>query len=105
MDSLTLTLAGTPYTIQELTIGQLEDIHIELGRPSSGDPKEIWQSYRRVIAIGLSVDHPAVTEESLKKVRLGTIQATKAVFESILKFGGFGQKAGSAAGEAPARAA
>ena len=103
MESLTITLAGTAYKIQELTIGQLEDIHAELGQDWLGDPRDLWKRYRRVIVI--AVDNPAVTEESLKTMRLGTVKTVKDIFESIVTFGGFGKKANAPAGEAPAGAA
>jgi len=90
---LTLTLAGTPYTIQGLTLEQLENLHGEIAPAFTGESRELWQRYRRILAIALSADHPEVTEESLNAMRLGTIQATRTAVNSVLEFGGFTQKA------------
>lgn len=104
MQSITITLADQQYPIGELTLGQLEDIHAEMGQIGA-DGKNMWGFYRRVIWIGLSVDHSQVTEESLNKMRLGTLQAVKAAADSIIDFGGFRPKVENvSAGEAPARA-
>lgn len=104
MQSITLTLAGAGYKIQELTLGQLEDIHVEMAQPFSGDAKELWARYRRIIAIGLSVDHSEITEDALRKMRLGTIQAAKLAADSIIEFGGFVKRTEAVSGEAPAGA-
>ena len=104
MQSITITLAGQQYVIQELTLGQLEDIHTEMGQ--LGSHGNTWQYWRRVIWIGLSIDHSQVTEESLSKMRLGTVEAVKSAADSIIVFGGFKVKAeADTAGEAHARAA
>lgn len=104
MQSLTITVAGAPYTVQEFTIGQLEDLHIEISKPFTAE--QLFQRYQKIIAIGLSADHPAITEDAIKKMRLGTIQGVKSVSDSILQFAGFIQSpsAEPSSGEAPAEA-
>lgn len=104
MDSLTITLSGTPYKIQELTLGQLEDLHVEIAQPITDDVKQLWTRYRHIIAIALSEDHPGITDEALKKMRLGTLLAARTLSDSILQFGGFIERE-PGSGEAVAGAA
>ena len=97
MESITITLAGQDYEIKELTLGQLEDIQSAL----SGDPGEM---NRKVIAIACSEDHPDITAEKLKKIRLASIKKVDAIVRAILKFAGYSLK-DKPEGEAPAGAA
>jgi CheY-like chemotaxis protein len=87
--SITIALGETPYVIQEFTLGQLEDLHSEIAHATNGEAAQLWQRFRKIILIALSVDHPGMTEETLKRVRLGTLPAVKAVTDSILEFAGF----------------
>jgi hypothetical protein len=93
---LTITL-DKPYEIEELTVGQIEDIQDALGAFSHGTNTAILskEANRTIIAIALSVDHPAVTRESIAKMRLGSVKKINAVVTQILRFGGFVDEAKS----------
>jgi hypothetical protein len=116
-DSLTLTLAGTSYTIKPLTIGQLRDLQIGVAKnmDTSGGVETLESYWKRNVAIlvtALSEDYQEITEAQVLKMRLGTRQSVDKAIDEILFFSGLveekassKEKAGSdAAGEALAGA-
>jgi hypothetical protein len=87
--TLDIAIEDKTYTIQALTIDQLEALHVGVARPPSDDPvAELWKHNREVIATALSNDYPEMTMEVLGRKRLGTVQAVKQIAEDILKFSG-----------------
>lgn len=72
--SITITLGGQDYAIQPLTIGQLEDVTAAIVAPDTADPqKNARLGFERMIetiAAALKDDHPAVTVEAIRKMRI-----------------------------------
>jgi len=71
---ITITLGGQPYTIQPLTVGQLEDITVAILAPDTDDTqKNARLGFERMIealAAALKEDHPSVTVEAIRKMRI-----------------------------------
>lgn len=107
MDSITITLAEKQFSIQPLTVGQLEEMHVGLLLPPNADPsegvKDWWQQTREIIVTALCEDHPDMTMDVVKKMRLGTLKVVRETREQILIFAGFQDKPkeGTPQGEAP----
>ena len=111
MDRLTITLAGKEYEIQPLTIGQLEDLHIGILKIPSADPveggKEFWAQQLDTIVAALKVDHPEMTAEVIRKMRLGSLKDIKTQVNAILRYAGLidvEPKAPAAGGAEPGEA-
>lgn len=106
METLSITLAGQKFEIQPLTVGQLQDLHIGVVEPIPDDPadsvRQFWSRNIKLIAIALAEAHPQMTEETIRKMRLGTLPAVKQTVEDILVFAGIVEKKGQKSGEAQA---
>ena len=106
METLTITLAGQKFVIQPLTVGQLQDLHVGVVETASDEPAEgvrqYWTRNIKLISIALSEAHPNMTEDTIRKMRLGTLPAVKQAVEEILIFAGIWVKKESKSGEAPA---
>lgn len=96
METLTIKLAGSEYTIQPLTVGQLQDLHIGVvkGIPQDAEEgvRQFWAKNVDVIAVALEKDHPEVTREVLGKMRLGSVKAVNETVSEILVFAGLNEK-------------
>lgn len=111
-NSLQLSLAGQTFTIQPLTVGQLEELHVGVVTPEGSGPKEKMRSfYERnieILAVALSSDHPNMTADTIRKMRIGTLQAMTGAVSDILDFSGISKKEDAkpeaATGEAQAAA-
>ena len=92
MENLTITLAGKEYTIQPLTVGQLQDLHIGVVRVPSTDSseavKDFWKTEIDTIVAALSQDHPDMTAEVVRKMRLGSLKEVKKQVDAILLYAG-----------------
>lgn len=92
-DSITVTLAGKPYTIGMLTIGQQRDLGIGVMlQDVKDDPQEnMRRAFDRnltILAAGLSMDHPDMTVATLLQMRGVTAQERVAAVNAILEFAG-----------------
>src|SRR5579862_8676887 len=92
MPNLTITIAGQPFEVSQLTIRQLRDLRVgDTALGSVEDPKVFWGDLYdlcvRTIAIAVRETHPAVTEESLWKLPVTEDELAKARRE-ILVFAG-----------------
>lgn len=104
MESITINLAGQDYEIKELTLGQLEEIQEALVKaPETGRIRS--ERNREIIAIACSEDHPDITVEKLRKMRLGSIRKVDEVTTAILKFSGYHVSEDKPQGESLAGAA
>lgn len=92
MQTTTIMLAGQPYTIQQLTIGQQRDLQVGVTLPPADDPQEnVRRAFDRNLAIivaGLSKDHPQITMDKLLDMRGSTPQERVAAVNAILEFSG-----------------
>lgn len=88
MKSLTIALGDHTFSIKELTIGQMEQIHDVLQIAREGGHARA-QTNREVIAAALAVDYPEVTAEAIKGFRVARIQDVSAAADSILEFSGW----------------
>ena len=109
MQSITINLAGTDYEIKELTLGQIEEMQDAVLSPAPQGKGIDTKLNREIIAIAMSVDHPTITREVIRAMRLGSIQKVSSTVKEILKFGGFKaesvkQEVSKKPGEAPASA-
>jgi len=96
LETLTITIAGQQFTIQPLTVGQLQDLHVGVVEPVPEDPAEgvrkFWARSIGIISTALSVDHPNMTPEMIGKLRLGTLTSVKRTVDDILDFAGIVEK-------------
>lgn len=109
---LTIELAGQEYVIRPLTIGQLEVLHSEQVRdaPNGDVVKGYWNGHVATIVAALSADHPEMTEDAVRKLRLGNLQKVIRTVEEIRIFAGLlerverkdSKEASDTTGEAPA---
>jgi hypothetical protein len=93
MSEITVTLAGKPYTIGQLTIGQQRDLSIGVSLPENkADPQDnIRRAFDRniaVIAAALSMDHPEMTTAALLQLRGCTAAERIAAVNTILEYAG-----------------
>lgn len=91
-ESIQITLAGKPYSITPFTVGQLEDLHVGVIQPDSGDPVEnthqFWKRNIDIIVVALSADHPEMTEPVVRKMKLGSVRAVNEAVGEILRYAG-----------------
>jgi hypothetical protein len=104
----TITLAGQPYTIQPLTIGQQRDLQIGVTIPPSDDPQEnVRRAFDRNLAVilaALSDGYPQITRDALLQMRGSTPQERVAAVNAILEFAGLVARTETPPGEAAAGA-
>lgn len=101
MKTLIIKLGETEYTIQELTVGQVEELSEIVAANSSGKQIVLGKgAAREVVAIGFSEDHPNMTRDVLKKLRIGTPKPLNDAAFAVLRFGGFLAEEGAPTGEA-----
>lgn len=83
MEPVTITLAGAPYTIAPLELGQIEDIGFASALPDTGDPQEdMRRGFRRareIVAAALSRDYPEMTAEKLRTLAVAKGEMSAAV--------------------------
>lgn len=84
MQALAIKLADREFTIQPLTVGQVEEIHDILTRQGSKKTAN-----RDIIAAALSEDYPDLNCDAVRKMRLGSVKVVNSVVEQILAFGDF----------------
>lgn len=84
MQKLKIELGRQECEIQPLTVGQIEDILEALSRPASKQTVN-----REILAIALSVDHPEITADVLKKAHIGSVKKLDAEVRRVLEFGEF----------------
>jgi hypothetical protein len=103
MESLTITLAGKPYTVSQLTLGQLRDLSIGVTLPDTTEPQDVVRrSFDRAVAVisaALIGDHPDMTAEVLYTMRI-TRAEMRAANEAVLRFSGLLPAADAPSGEA-----
>lgn len=89
--SITITLAGKPYTVSQLTLGQLRDLSVGVTLPDTPDPQEVVRrSFERaasIIVTALRDSNPDLTVDSLYKLPI-TRDEMRAANDAILKFSG-----------------
>jgi hypothetical protein len=99
MTDITVTLAGTPYTIGQLTLGQLRDLSVGVVLPDGPDPQDtVRRSFDRsvsIIAVAVGEANPELTPAALYKMKITRAEMRDA-FDAILRFAGM-----IPAGEAP----
>lgn len=104
MSTFEITLAGKPYTIQPLTLGQIEDLSVSVVLADSDDPQEnIRRSYQRTIGTlvaALSADYPQLDAKALRNLRITKAELT-AARDVILENSGLQPKAPSTGEEKP----
>ena len=86
--TLSILIGGKVFAIKEFTLDTLE----QLQEPVFSEPKTPKENTTRhisIIATALAQDHPDVTVESVRAMRLGTIKAAADVVMKILEFGGW----------------
>jgi hypothetical protein len=70
---ITITLGERTFTVQPLTVGQLEDLTVAIFAPDTGDPqKDARRGFERMIealAAALSEDHPDVDAAAIRKMQ------------------------------------
>lgn len=102
MDSITITLEGKPYTVSQLTLGQLRDLSIGITLPDTSDPQDvIRRSFDRAVAVisaALVGDHPEMTPEALYTMRISRAEM-RAANEAVLRFSGLLPAADAPPGE------
>ena len=98
----TITLAGQPYTVQPLTLGQIEDLSVAVVVPDSEYPADnVRRSFQRsidAIVVALSVDHPDMTSDALRKMRI-TRQELRDAYGAVLRLSGLVAAEGDKPGE------
>src|SRR5262245_45270444 len=91
MESITVTLAGKPYTVSQLTLGQLRDLAIGVTLPDTPDPQDVVRrSFDRAVAVistALVVDHTDMTPDALYKMRISRDEM-RAANDAVLRFSG-----------------
>lgn len=91
METLTITLAGKQYEIRALTVGQLEELHVGVLRPiraAEEGVRDFWDQNVKLLVTALSVDHPEITVDVVRKMQLGSVKAVREVVAEVLKFAG-----------------
>jgi hypothetical protein len=88
---ITITLAGQPYTVQPLTLGQIEELSIAVVTPTHDDPQEnVRRNFARTVGIlraALAQDYPALTPEALRALRITRLELNTAT-DAILTHSG-----------------
>ena len=108
-DSITVTLGGKQYRIQQLTIGQQRDLSIGVTLPQSPDPQEnVRRAFERnlgIIVAALSKDHPEITMAALLEMRGSSPRERVLAVNTILEFAGLVREKDPKPGEEQAAAA
>jgi hypothetical protein len=106
-DPITITLAEKPYLIEQLTIGQLRDLHVGVLTPDSTDRQERsrlgFQRSLLTILAALKKSHPTLTLAELETWTISTDEMAAAV-GAILVFSGLTVTPSASPGEASAPA-
>lgn len=80
------------YKVLPFTIGVLEALHLGVMVPESSDTRENLRSlYERninVITMALQQDNPAVTADTVRKLRVGDVKVIREAVDEILIFAG-----------------
>lgn len=97
-DSIEITLAGSQYRISALTVGQLEDLHVGVVEPDPVNPvenvRQFWKRNVGILVVALSADHPQMTEECVRKMKLGSVKSVNEAVGKILRFAGLAKETG-----------
>lgn len=88
MKSITIALGEKSFEVKELTVGQIEQIHEVLNAARAANHTRAATN-REIIAAALAVDHPEMTAEALKSVRVPNIQELATASDKVLEFGGW----------------
>ena len=98
-----VTLEGKEFKVQQLTLGQIEDLSIAVVLADSPDDQEsVKRTFRRTLetlAAALSADYPEMTVDKLRQMRISRDEL-RAANRTVLEFAGL-----VPSGEAPAGAA
>jgi hypothetical protein len=90
--SLEITLAGKPFIVRPFTFDQVENLHVlGIDFEAFQNEEETRKYYSRcanIIAEALSVDHPEMKVETLRKMRIGTFPEVRETVHEILIFSG-----------------
>jgi hypothetical protein len=88
--SIFITLAGKPYKISQLTLGQLRSLSIGVSTPDTNVNDPVGASFDRsvnIIVTALKAAHPDLTSERLFEMPISTVEMREAV-SAILTFAG-----------------
>ena len=88
MKSITIAIGERVFEVREFTIGQVEQIH-ELLQQARDSNHRRSSTNRELVAAALSEDHKDITAESMKAIRVPSIQQLAAAADQILEFGGW----------------
>ena len=88
MRTLEIEIEGKKYTIDDLTVWQVEILHGLLGGFESGNIPEFWNYQVNVISTALLPTYPEMKPEKIRAMRIGDIQAIKSVVKNIMLFSG-----------------
>jgi hypothetical protein len=88
---ITITLAGQPYTVPQLTLGQIEDLSVAVVTPTHDDPQEnVRRNFGRAIGIiraALAKDYPELTAEAIRLLHITRLELNTAT-DAILTHSG-----------------
>ncbi|MGH6967577.1 MAG: hypothetical protein ACREEN_00535 [Stellaceae bacterium] len=91
MPSIKITLAGVEYPVDQLTLGQIEDLSVAALLPDDPDPqanvRRGFQRARETIAAALSKTAPDMTAEKLRDLVV-TREEFNAAYRKVLEFSG-----------------
>ncbi len=98
MDPITIFLAGKPYTVRPLTLGQSRDLGIGVTLPDVTDPQDaVRRSFDRavaVISVALSADYPEMPPKAIYDMRSESGQTVtreemRVANDTVLRLAGF----------------
>lgn len=88
MKSIEIEIDGRKHIVNELTVGQVESLHILLGGFKEGDIPEFWNYLVNVVSVALLPTYPDMTPEKVRTLRIGDVEAMKAIAKRVMVFSG-----------------
>lgn len=88
MKTIEIEIEGKKYTVNELTVGQVESLHMLIGGFREGDIKEFWNYQVGVISTALLQTYPEMKPEKIRTMRIGDVQTMKSIVKRIMVFSG-----------------
>jgi len=88
MKSIEIEIDGKKYTVNELTVGQVETLHILNDELNPADTKSSWNYYVNVLSTALLPIYPEMKPDHIRTLRIGNIQTIAKIVRSIMLFSG-----------------
>ncbi len=88
MKTIEIEIEGKKYTVNELTVGQVESLHMLIGGFREGDIKEFWNYQVGVVSVALLPTYPEMKPEKIRTMRVGDVQTMKSIVKRIMMFSG-----------------